>query len=773
MRLVLEGFIGIRNGLGVERIEVDLTELPKGLIALIGPNGIGKTTILENLHPYRYMPSRAGQERGLPSVAAFSYYDEIYAPNARKELDWKHGGKWYRTEVVIRNTGKTKKADAYLFEVNLEGNLTPVRLLDGTVSDGKAETYDRCVEALIGPIEAFFTTQFAAQGQRPLSAYQPADFKKLLVEMLGYEKLIEDSGKALAVSKILGGALQGLQQKVADLPAKRLLLDKTRQKIVVTGQEIANLRQAVHGCTTALALHESERASLVAQQTSNTHTHARILEINTQLAELQRVEGNALATLSSVLGRVKTSREGLDGQMSSATEILGQREEIAKAVIVSRDLSQQVDTLSSERSEIVAAIAALQPKAERFRHVSSAISSQESGIDAEQRIVGNLSEQTSVMSQVPCVTLAIHETCPLLSQARDAAAKVAISTVTLKQMQEQLADGRVEHAELVRPMRELEALNQRLTALDVKLKKANADSLEVHKLVAKAPLIENASATVQRVTNEMLALSEVEREARDQSQRNSAECGEKRGRLTQELVGLSASDKTQLILDVDKAINQAKKDRTVLEGALEEKIREEVGEQISIQSLEQDILEASATEAKVSELSAEIAEWVLLSKAFGNDGIIALSIDDTGPSITKIVNDLLLECYGPRFTVEFRTQRELASGSTRETFAVMVHDSDSGEWSEVSKLSFGQRVWINEALARGVALYRSSLSGTRSDVIFSDEADGALDLDHKRLFIQMKRAVLMQGGYEQEFFVSHSQEVWNYADAQIDVRQLV
>jgi len=55
----------------------------------------------------------------------------------------------------------------------------------------------------------------------------------------------------------------------------------------------------------------------------------------------------------------------------------------------------------------------------------------------------------------------------------------------------------------------------------------------------------------------------------------------------------------------------------------------------------------------------------LLAKGLGNDGVIALSIDDAGPTITQIVNDLLLTCCGPRFTIAIQTQKALASGYRR------------------------------------------------------------------------------------------------------------
>lgn len=62
----LRGFIGVKKGMGLDEIEVDLSSL-SGLVALAGPNGHGKTTLLENLSPYRGLASRKGPWGIIPS----------------------------------------------------------------------------------------------------------------------------------------------------------------------------------------------------------------------------------------------------------------------------------------------------------------------------------------------------------------------------------------------------------------------------------------------------------------------------------------------------------------------------------------------------------------------------------------------------------------------------------------------------------------------------------------------------------------------------------
>jgi DNA repair protein SbcC/Rad50 len=177
-----------------------------------------------------------------------------------------------------------------------------------------------------------------------------------------------------------------------------------------------------------------------------------------------------------------------------------------------------------------------------------------------------------------------------------------------------------------------------------------------------------------------------------------------------------------------------------------------------------------ATHAAVVE--AELGGWLLFAKCLSNDGVIALAIDDAGPALAGLANDLLLACYGARFTVSIKTLVETGKGEQREGFDIVVHDGESEESKSVSLMSGGERVWINECLTRAIALYLAQHSGRRYATLFSDEADGSLDAERKRMFMEMKREVLRLGSYDQEFFVSQTPALTAMADAIIDLEAL-
>ena len=155
------------------------------------------------------MPSRAGAN----GLGEFSYYDHVFLPESHKELWWRHNGVAYKTQLVFRVNGK-RKTEAYLFQ-EVDGAWAPARLADGTRSDGKVETYERCVHAILGSPETFFTSGFAAQGRRQLSAYKNGEIKSLLADLLGLEEVRAQGARAAETAKLLKNGLTLVRQAQA------------------------------------------------------------------------------------------------------------------------------------------------------------------------------------------------------------------------------------------------------------------------------------------------------------------------------------------------------------------------------------------------------------------------------------------------------------------------------------------------------------------------------------------------------------------------------
>ena len=108
LSLTLKGFRGIRDGLGLDTLMLDFERLADGaeLIAIAGANGRGKTTVMDNMHPYLTMPSRAS----VAGPGGFSYYEHVFLPESEKDLTWAHEGRSYcerrSGSALIRRGGR-------------------------------------------------------------------------------------------------------------------------------------------------------------------------------------------------------------------------------------------------------------------------------------------------------------------------------------------------------------------------------------------------------------------------------------------------------------------------------------------------------------------------------------------------------------------------------------------------------------------------------------------------------------------------------------------
>src|SRR5450830_48011 len=239
LSLTLTGFTGIRDGMARETLALDFAALATGaqLVALVGPNGRGKTTILDNMTPYPVMPSKAGPD----GLGAFSYYDEVYLPVSRKELVWEMNGLHYLSQIVIRLNGK-RRTEAYL-HVDHGSGWQPAALPGGTVSDGRMASYLECVEAIAGPAATFFTTAFSAQNRRQLSHYRNAEIKALLGDLLGLERVRAKGAQAAETARLLRHRLGEWQHERALLQQQMDAGSAALERLRASASQTVSLEQ--------------------------------------------------------------------------------------------------------------------------------------------------------------------------------------------------------------------------------------------------------------------------------------------------------------------------------------------------------------------------------------------------------------------------------------------------------------------------------------------------------------------------------------------------
>ncbi|MGY6123717.1 SMC family ATPase (plasmid) [Paraburkholderia strydomiana] len=768
LKLTLTGFIGVRDGMKRESVSLDLASLPTGLIALTGPNGAGKSTIMDNLHPYRIMPSRATKL----SVDGFSYWDHLYGTHALKEFEWEHGGVHYRSSFAFRKPGKTGKAEYFLAWRDPSGTWQPMQTADGTVSDGKADTYDACVESVCGSLESFFTSVFSAQNRRPLASYGASEIKALLAELLHIDHLRTLAAKAGDVVKVLGRALDAAHQQLVALGAKRDRVVQIDQAIATDVQSLVAARESREALNTRAVTLSDQRAVLVAKQTANVDAQARLRELagrRSQVASsLQALTNDSAADDRRFAQRLSALRESIAGHNA----VIGQRDAILGAAAARDDAQARLAGLEARVEPVQQAIAALEAKQLELTAATSRINGLTSEGESKASLLRSLEQQASVIAAVPCAGHAMHDACPLLAQAREANAKVPEQRISLNNLRVAFRTSREAVDRLTPEVQQLATRRAELKTLSAEIAASRRDLQMAIDLAARKPLLDAATEGVRKASEELAAVEAEAKAVRERRQVQQDSLSLQVRELDAEVARLGAEDVSAAIADLDRQLTQCRDGITAADARIESLIRSQATREVERQAIANELAGFDATQSRANRISNEIASWKLLAKGLGNEGVIALTIDDAGPALTKMVNDLLLACYGMRFTVEIQTQRALASGELREGFEILVHDADIDSTKAVTVMSGGQKVWINECLTRGIALYLASNAGQPYQTLFSDESDGPLDPQRKLQFMRMKREVLRQGGYEREFFISQTPDLVAEADAVIDVEAL-
>jgi exonuclease SbcC len=432
--LYLKGFAGIRAGLNRDELTLDVTQLvgDAQLVAFAGPNGTGKTTVMDNLQPYRLLPSRASSF----GPAGFSFYEHLVLPECVKELVWRHAGKRYRSTLVFRMNGR-RKTEAYL-HADANGQWVPVRLPDGTLSDGRAETYDICVEALLGKPETFFTSVFAAQNRRPLASYTPGEIKGLMVELLGLEQIRQTGEKASQVARLLKNTLDERRRLVSGLSD-------------VDGQ-ITNIEAALARCKLELAQRTRDKATAQAQleaaqarlsQISAERDTARAMEerrsaLTTRMIAAREALAKGLTTLNKdrerEAARLKKLATELDDAYALARQRLAtltNRREEAKAMLAQKPAMvaaiERAKTMVEAEAGLRRALEAAQAKHQACEVQSNALAVLRTQAEGLRRQAGDaalraadLKQRFGLTDAVPCRGTALQPRCQLLAEAREA-----------------------------------------------------------------------------------------------------------------------------------------------------------------------------------------------------------------------------------------------------------------------------------------------------------------------------------------------------------------
>jgi len=777
----LKGFSGIRAGMSVDEISIDFSELPEGIIVFKAPNGSGKTTIVDNMHPYRIMPSKVKKY----SADSFSYYDECFG-TAYKELIWSFEGRQYRTLMFI--DAEKRKQEAYLYVETEDGDWEPLN------RDGKTGSYDKAVEGILGSPDMFFTSIFRAQGARMLSEYVKGDIKDLFSEVFGNEWIKQLAEKAGAVKNELTLMLKSLYNNRQELTQTIAMKEKKQTDYEALKNEIAKQEQLASGLESAKNEAENTVTDIRVQIGLQESTRKRRNNLASDIAKKEEAISSKRKDTAARTSSYSAKMSALTGRMSEIRKLIDEADSLRTRIAQLPDMENKSKALRSsiaqyekERGEVRATLDVLRNNEDLLRKKEKALDAYRMTIkhkkDLLEKEIDRMKRDAAKLDTYPCKDNSIlSESCPFLKDAFLAKnvishneAELDILNCNTKEKETQLL-GEIESLSPVlnrikelqtrekQLMNELDPQNKELRNCEKSIEEMRAIEKKLSGLLVAETSIPEIEAHIKELVTE---------------NKTSAHNAEKEIRILEGEISLLKNEIANLVIDHTLAQKEEETVKLLDELTLEIKNhrsrnnenRKTLGSlNEGLRIIEEAESKLLRTEQEIAYLNQEISEYTILEKAHGNDGIIALEITDAGPAVSSIANELL-KVYDNRYSVKIDTQSMKKDGKTlKEDFDIIVFDSLANESKSIKKMSGGQVTWINDAVARALCLYIGSAKGNKFDVIFTDETDGALDPDKKKAFFETKTLVHKLGGYSQEYCITHTPELFRMASAVIELK---
>jgi len=768
----LRGLIGIADGLHREEVSLDLSSL-RGVVALIGPNGKGKTTFLECLQPFRMLPSRG-----------ILLKDAVNLRDSHKDLTLDYKGKEYR--ILVTADSQTGKMDGYLWE-------------DGQpLTTGKVTELDEKLTDLFGTTELFFASSFATQSAESMLSLKPSKRKDFFVEFLGLGQLQIYSDRAKTVAGHFAGMLEGMRATMVRLERESSGRELHEEDRRIAEGRIAALIPLTERTSVDLAELEKSIGSIELKLSEQETIRRGARALDGRRVEIQQEYENQKIKLTRDLWKKQEFVQAADGEMANWKRELATLEALPEPPEPAE--SKNPPQPSPRTAEIREELHQLEMTMEANRKAEQARATELQELQTKYTTyVSDLKGRKTAAANLAALSVKIPANADRSICADCGFAKAALIAVTdetamaekIKEADARYAEQRQailsKHGVIVGNEVHIETrktLNADLVLIDQLYRQALTEYGDLQKRIESA----RKAVTVwqeQRRKIETIKASMTHRQAQvvETTQEVDAlnvELNTNHSQFEEKLKvidGLIQAEKDRLQgflvdgMDPAKAIEAVRQNVVMLRSQLKDQTTQTESQKIAVGVLTNKItrcLEAAAelesARAKMVQLDQQRAEWDLLRQICGRDKLQALELDAAAPAITTIANNLLGECFGGRFAVKFITMDD----EGREVFDLIVTDMESGAQTALAMKSGGQKVIVLHALRLAITMYAKEKSGRDFRTMFLDECDGALSSDVRREFVDMNRRAMQMGGFDTLFMVSHSPEVIDSVDRTIE-----
>ena len=822
----VRGAIGFKKGLGVDEVEVDLSNL-SGLIALAGPNGHGKTTLLESMSPFRTFASRPGALR-----------NHFFLRDSFRDLSFEYGGDLYRTLVKV--DGQTDRSEGFIWK-----NGYPE-------IDGKVTNYNKYLIKLLGSANLFYNSVFCAQNSAKLSDMTTGQLKQLFVEFLRLDRLSAyESTSKKCIGLLNGMSIQeergissltekinsygDLDQQLAMLveDEKQLIKDKAAESVALRDAEdsIEKLKEALSQNKVNIErLHDVEKdiATAITDKESKAQEADRQREIiKAEQLEIQQ-EATRLNVITDKEAQIRGAADEIKDLDADIKKISARMEETQAAGIKLADevskgeqrqneLTREIMDLDKDQGvyglevQVTEALDMIKDVEVDFRQMerdlaaagqSFAMVQIESDIKACKDAMALLDKRDPECKSETCSfivsALKAKEQLPGLEGKRqiiledigkdkkrinDAISANRATRAKLETKRDAiLADLEAERLAVAEKKQVLEKeresiylqTSEKLTLRDDLRRKWKADSFFIENemkpaversniLAAQLPQVEIAWARIEDLKKKMDELNE-KRHAIDVDLSRNAQAADAR---VAELREKKREIEDKIIPDAEKKIEDAEFNKNLHALNIE----------MTDDKISSNREKASITRQKIQEkehaekdLVARKAEYDRIRMEIHQWSYLRDACGKTGlqaleiDGVAPLVSGYANELLNQSFGPNFSVKLVTQNIDTgREVLDIVVIRGDGSE-TLLENLSGGEKVWILKALRLAMTLVSKEKSGRNFGSLFCDEEDGPLDSEKSQSFVGLYRSMMDVGKFKDCFYISHNPDVVAMAD---------
>lgn len=750
-----------------DRVDLDFTGMPEGLIAITGDNGSGKTALLEAplAALYRQFPSR---EKGLVDYVSGPTKGMVEA-----SFELAPGEPPLTAQIWVH--AKNRQSEALLTQGGKELN------------DGKVSTYDAWVAEQLPSLSVLLASAFSAQDRRgSFAKLDRAGRKSLFSELLGLERYDTMAQAARTAAQALTSRLDASTAKEEAL----VELDE--------GQTVSGLQRALEEQEALEARGIQQRDRL---QQALADARSQVVELEATCRE-RRAAAERRGALKGDIAADEGELEAAEAAMRAQEERSTQQLDAERAVFEESTAAHRADmerhqALLTRKEEVTAGVKAAAAHADALRLATQKLAAAEgevktfterahkqelARVQRRQRIdqLADLKRRAGNVTTVPCGGTGTYAGCHYLQDAQEAVAQLLPLEAQVMEEANQDEVDQVVIASLLGARAYLKDCREAFKSHDATdwshayADAAALDAAEANREAAERG-IQNAQARWDTYTKDWEATKQKEAQLFDAKLHRIEEAMAAHHRE------LDALADAETIPPVDSLL-AAREAEIAADSALYVAMQAVGTACARVETLKNDMhkfIKRSKEIKRLRDLAsadrAEVADWQFLATALGRTGLPIFEIDAAGPTVSAICNDLLQASFGGRFSVALTTQTEKKTkgkdGSTmKEVFTIDITDAERpGTIRDLTDLSGGEQIIVDEALKAALAVFCNRQSDHPIRTCWRDETTGPLDAENSDRYISMLRRLLTLGDFSHILYITHSADAAALADTHIHV----